>query len=61
MKISTIELKKITAAKGKILTNGEIYGKEIFLGVNDTTENWYEITEEEYSAVCEKTAEIQEV
>ena len=51
MKVSTIELKKITAAKGKVLTNGEAYSKEIYLGVNDTVENWHEITEEEYANI----------
>lgn len=51
MKVSTIELKKITAAKGKVLTNGEAYSTEIYLGVNDTIENWHEITEEEYANI----------
>ena len=39
----------IYAEDGKILTNGEIYGKQIFLaeGVNET--DFYEITEEEYA------------
>ncbi len=42
-----IELRKLTAAEGMTLTNGEAYGKEIYLGVNDKAENWYEITDEE--------------
>lgn len=44
------ELRKITASSGMWLTNGEAYGKTIYLGVNDKPENWYEITEEEYNA-----------
>ena len=36
------------ADEGKILTNGEIYGREIHLGNGDNPENYYEITEEEY-------------
>ena len=39
---------KLTASDGMWLTNGEAYGKTIYLGVNDKPENWYEITEEEY-------------
>lgn len=44
---TTIEIKKLTAAEGTILTNGEAYGKEIYLGKNDKAGNWREITPEE--------------
>ena len=47
MKKSTIELIKLTASEGMTLTNGETFGKEIYLGVNDAPENWREITDEE--------------
>ena len=47
MELSIIEIKTITAADGMILTNGETYGKVVYLGVNDSPENWYEITAEE--------------
>ena len=36
MKITTIELRKLTASEGMTLTNGEAYGKEVYLGVNDS-------------------------
>ena len=29
------------------LTNGKEFGKEIYLGKNDSADNWYEITDEE--------------
>lgn len=61
MKITTIELRKLTATEGYVLTNGEAYGKEIYLGVNDSPDNWHEITEEEYAEVLkaeEETANI---
>lgn len=54
MKISTIELKKLTASSGMVLTNGEAYGTEIYLGKNDSPENWWEISEEEYNAISEE-------
>lgn len=60
MTISTIELRKITASKGMILTNGEAYGEEIYLGINDIPENWHEITDEEYERImAEQEDEIQ--
>lgn len=57
MKISTIELKKITASEGMVLTNGETYSKEIYLGVNDSIENWHEITEAEYEEILKAKAD----
>lgn len=37
-----------------VLTNGYAYGKEVYLGVNDKPENWYEITEEEYNKILKQ-------
>lgn len=48
-----IELVKLVAAEGMILTNGEAFGKEVYLGKNDKPENWHEITEEEYEAILQ--------
>lgn len=50
MRISTYEIKTITASEGMVLTNGETFsdvGATIYLGKNDSPENWYEITAEE--------------
>lgn len=47
MKKSTIELIKLTASEGMTLTNGETYGKEVYLGCNDSAENWREIHDSE--------------
>lgn len=50
MTISTIEIKKITASEGMVLTNGTTYssvGGDVYLGVNDSAENWHEIPESE--------------
>lgn len=57
MKISTIELKKITASDGMVLTNGETFssvGGCVYLGANDSAENWREITEEQYNKIVEQ-------
>lgn len=46
-----IEITKLTASEGHVLTNGEAYGKEIYLGKNDKPENWHEITYAEYAEI----------
>lgn len=51
MIIETVELRKMVAADGFVLTNSETYGKEIYLGKNDKPENWHEITVEEYQTI----------
>ena len=35
----------LRASSGKVFTNGEAIGKVIYLGVNDSATNWYEIDE----------------
>lgn len=51
MKQETIELRKLTTDSGKVLTNGQDYGTEIYLGKGDSPENWQEIPKEEYEAI----------
>ena len=54
-----MERTKLTATEGMILTNGETYGREIFLGTGDSQDNWWEITEAEYEAIqAEQNTEI---
>ena len=43
--------KVLNANEGKILTNGEIYGKTIYLSEQADKNTFYEITEEEYSKI----------
>lgn len=57
MQTEYITRTKITASEGMILTNGEIYGKEIFLSETDVPYNYYEITEAEYEAKMAAEAE----
>ena len=54
MKLETIELRKLTASEGMTLTNGEAFGKEVYLGCNDKPENWREITDEEAEKLQEE-------
>jgi hypothetical protein len=61
------EPRVLIAAEGMAYTNGEVYGKEIWLGVNDDPANWHEVpesampdplaepaTEEDYLAALER-------
>lgn len=63
VKISTIEIQTITAADGMVLTNGKAFtevGGTVYLGCNDSPENWYEITAEE-AAALQPEEEIEEI
>lgn len=42
-----IEIRKLTAAEGMTLTNGEVFSKQVYLGKNDSPDNWHEITDAE--------------
>lgn len=57
VKTEIIEIRKLTASEGTVLTNGELYGREIYLGKFDTPENYYEITEEEYIRITNEDTE----
>lgn len=37
----------LKAEEGYTLTNGEAFGKVVYLGINDSEDNWHEITDEE--------------
>ncbi len=47
MEKTVVNVKKLTASQGMVHTNGEVYGRVIYLGCNDSPKNWYEISEEE--------------
>ena len=58
---TTITMRKLTASEGYVLTNGEVYGKEVYLGVNDFAGNWHEITDAEYAEIVKQTEQEAEV
>ena len=49
--------KILTANEGKVLTNGEIYGKVIYLAEGMSAETFYEITDTEYSEITKSQTE----
>ena len=60
MEIKVFELTEVKAGEGKVLTNGEAFssvGGSIYLGVNDSGENWHEITEKEYKEIIKAEEE----
>ena len=46
----------IYAEEGHVLTNGEIYGKQIFLADGVSASDFHEITEEEYQKFLNEQA-----
>lgn len=47
----------LKADEGMTLTNGEAFGKVVYLGKNDSADNWHEITDEEAQALQEAETE----
>lgn len=48
----------LKADEGMTLTNGEAFGKVVYLGKNDAKENWHEITDAEAQAMMEEGATV---
>ena len=45
------QITQLIADEGKIITDGEAYGKVITPAENETADSFYEITEEEYEKI----------
>lgn len=48
----------IYADEGKVLTNGTIYGKQIFLADTDSPDAYHEITDAEYMEIIHEPDEV---
>lgn len=57
MQKEQVVINKLIADSGKILTDGETFGRVIFLGKGRTADEFYEITEEEYNKILEAEVE----
>lgn len=53
MQTETINTTVLIADEGKILTDGEVYGRTIYLANNRSPEEFHEITEAEYNEIRE--------
>ncbi len=49
--------KVIYADEGKVLTDGKIYGKRIYLGEGIDVDKFYEISDAEYAEILAEKAE----
>lgn len=50
MKKQPIQIIVLEPDEGMVLTNGETYSYRVYLGVNDSPDNWWEIPESEMPA-----------
>ena len=60
MKKETIKQIILTADEGMYLTNGETYGKTVVLPESANPNEWYEITEAEYTEIQESEVVLNE-
>ena len=56
-----MERKPIVASEGMMLTDGVVYGKEIWLAEGMSSDEFYEITDEEYANIQAAEAKKAEV
>lgn len=49
----------LKADEGYTLTNGDTFGKVVYLGKNDSADNWHEITDAEAQAMQEAEPEAE--
>lgn len=60
MKKETITRIKLTASEGHILTDGENFGKVVYLASGDDGDKWNEISDGEYQKRMEEVEIIEQ-
>lgn len=50
--------RKLVANPGMMLTDGDIFGKVIFLGNTRNADDFYEISDEKYNLIMEEKEDI---
>ena len=61
MKIEKITMTKVTAEEGKTFMKGEsVIGKVIYLGVNDSIDNYTQVNDEDLPTVEEPKEEVND-
>lgn len=61
MKTTEIKTIRLEADKGKILTDGNTYGSVIYLAVDRSVDEFYEIPREEYDRIMEEQEKATEL
>lgn len=61
MEIGTITTTVLTASEGYVLTDGEVYGRVIYLGKDRNPDEFSEITDAEYQEILKKQEEESEM
>lgn len=56
----TLKTEILKASDGMIITDGKIYGRTIYLGNGRKTDEFHEITEDEYAEIQRKPKEETE-
>lgn len=57
MKTTEIKTIRLEAEEGKVLTDGKVYGTVIFLAVDRSPDEFYEISPEEYGRILAEESE----
>jgi len=59
MKTNTLDIIIIESENGYLLTNGNTFTRKVYLGVNDTIENWWEVKDEGQLKEMDKTSDTE--